>query len=72
MECINLRGLFLDYLDGHLGEEELRTVDAHVARCPECHEELSELGVFTDMCRDAVRHPCPDDGYGEFQLRQIA
>jgi hypothetical protein len=50
MDCSGLRDDFLDVLYGEAKAETRRRVDAHVAACPSCRDELSALQqVRTDL-----------------------
>lgn len=42
-----------DYLDGELGEAEVRAVDAHLARCTRCPEHFAFERAFLAAMRAA-------------------
>lgn len=41
--------LLSDYVDRHLGDDEHRRVDAHLATCAACREELASLWGALDV-----------------------
>lgn len=43
MNCEDIRLSFIDYLDGHLDDEEMSKLNEHLESCEECKEELKEL-----------------------------
>ena len=47
MKCDEIAELLPAYQDGELTLEERRTVEAHLAECPECRRTMKDLGTVT-------------------------
>jgi len=43
MSCENFQYLITGYLDDELSAEQRQSLDAHLADCPQCRQELAEL-----------------------------
>jgi Putative zinc-finger len=51
--CDRTRALISSALDGRLHDLELRFLDAHVRRCPDCKTFADDTAWFTDVMRTA-------------------
>jgi hypothetical protein len=59
MECTEVRGRLERYLDNDLPASLRQAMDAHLAHCYLCQEELNGIVTVLDLCRDVLRHPDP-------------
>jgi predicted anti-sigma-YlaC factor YlaD len=61
ISCDRTRDLISSALDGRLHDLELRFLDAHVRRCPDCKTFADETAWFTGLMRSAepLRPPVP-------------
>src|SRR5690242_5152672 len=60
--CVDQELLLSGLVDGELDAANTALVEAHVARCEGCREELERLHAVRSMLRgDGVRDPAPDD-----------
>jgi predicted anti-sigma-YlaC factor YlaD len=58
MEHDEIRKLISSYIDGELGPEDRKMVEAHLAECPECAEEHRQLTKFEEvMDKMTLREP---------------
>lgn len=53
ISCDRTRALVSSALDGRLHDLELRFLDAHLRRCPDCKAFADETAWFTDVMRTA-------------------
>ncbi len=67
MNCRQIRSRFADLLDGHLRPNLRRTVQEHLAKCPECRDEFEELEGFLANCDEFL--VCPGPAYSFETLR---
>jgi anti-sigma factor (TIGR02949 family) len=58
-----------DYLDGELGEADVRAVDAHLAECDKCPAHFRFERAFLTAVRRARREPTPPAAPGAVRLR---
>lgn len=70
MACID-RQVLGRYFDGELDERSRREVEAHLASCPDCTGELSELGMLREGIRAAPAAAVPDGLWPAIE-RQLA
>jgi hypothetical protein len=49
MNCLEFTDRFDDFLDGRLDAAEAEDLRAHVARCPQCAEELASVRKLRDL-----------------------
>lgn len=49
MEHERLKKLISPYLDGELGEEEVRQIETHLATCPECRREMEQMRKLEEV-----------------------
>jgi hypothetical protein len=54
ISCDRTRALVSSALDGRLHDLELRFLDAHLRRCPDCKAFADETAWFTDVMRTAA------------------
>jgi len=59
MECEEVRGELIGYLEQGLTPERRRAVEDHLGHCYYCVEELRELEAVVETCRRVLRHPDP-------------
>ncbi len=48
MKCRTVRRRLSSFLDGDLSFQEARSVDEHIAACPECRKQLSDLRLVSE------------------------
>jgi anti-sigma factor RsiW len=66
--CVDQELLLGGLVDGELDAANTAMVEAHVARCEGCHEELEQLQAVRNLLRhDGVRHAPP-----ELLVRRVA
>ncbi len=58
-ECRDRARMLGSYLDGELGAAKLIELDAHVAACGTCHEEVQLLRAMRGSLKRVVRVPAP-------------
>ena len=56
MKCEQITGLLPDYLQGSLGPDQHRTVEAHLKECADCSEEVA---VWRKLSQLPVEQPSP-------------
>lgn len=49
MDHQKIKELISSYHDGELDEEQKKTVEEHLAQCPECKKEFEEMGKFEEV-----------------------
>lgn len=59
--CREVRSRLSEYLDGELGEREVRRVERHLRWCPRCRRMLGNL----DRTMSALRKLAPDAPAGD-------
>lgn len=57
------------YLDGELGEQERRDVEAHLAACPACERELASLRFAKAALARAPRRAMPPELIASIEAR---
>ncbi len=61
MRCKKIQELLKsDYLDSESGPREIRDVEEHLARCPQCRELEKELSLQRILFRDSQRLEPPE------------
>ena len=50
-----------DYVDDELGQELRITLEAHLAKCPNCWVTLDETRRTVEISRSVECHPLPDE-----------
>ena len=59
--CVDHELLLGGLIDNELDAANVAMVEAHVARCDDCREELERLQALRNLLRiDGVRHPMPE------------
>ena len=59
------------YLDGMLTEEENKNIEEHLAQCPRCRKELSELKEFIELMNDMEDQELPADFHEKLHQRLL-
>ena len=57
MTCREVNEYILDYRSGHLSPEECARFEAHLARCPDCVEDLRSYEETIRLGKGAFSHP---------------
>ena len=65
--CDDIQGLLMDYVLEDIALRDARRVEKHLAECPECQQEYSEL-VGTGKALVAVSALAEIEGREEFNL----
>lgn len=52
MDCNIVKDKLLDYIDGHLDSEEIKTIEDHLKVCKECSKEYAEMKSTIDYIRE--------------------
>lgn len=52
MNCEKCQALVSDFLDGALGDEDRKTLEAHLEECLSCYSVREELDSIVTYCRD--------------------
>ena len=61
MNCIKIKEKFPDFLIGELGQKEKEDIQAHIARCDSCREELQSLSaIWTKLGVIKEEQPSPE------------
>jgi anti-sigma factor RsiW len=68
MECLVVRDMFSEYIDGELVQEQKGMIDLHLRDCSACRKEFEELLAVHGLFASAERFPAP---YG-FSTRVMA
>jgi hypothetical protein len=55
MDCKSISGLLAAYLDGEVTPEEREQIEAHLAACPQCREELEALATTRKGLRQVLK-----------------
>jgi anti-sigma factor RsiW len=63
MECGEVRLRLVRYLDNDLSAFDRKAVEAHLEHCYLCHEEVTDIATVLDVCRNALRHPHPENRF---------
>ena len=50
-----------DFVDGELSQELRISLEAHLAKCPDCWVTLDETRRTVEISRSVDCHPLPDD-----------
>ena len=50
-----------DYIDDELGQELRITLEAHLAKCPDCWVTFDETRRTVEISRSVECHPLPDE-----------
>ena len=50
-----------DFVDGELSQELRISLEAHLAKCPDCWVTLDETRRTVEISRSVECHPLPDD-----------
>jgi len=61
VSCKHANDLLFAYLEGELGAEEARALDAHFRRCPPCEEFLNSYRKTAGLCRNALQRDVPSE-----------
>ena len=59
MDCKEIEGLLIDYIENNLDEKESQIITAHITSCTSCKESLQELQLIFDEI-DKDRDELPD------------
>lgn len=59
MECCEMREKLSCYIDGDLDKATTEQVDAHLAECSDCREELAELRLLVTVARNTCEQEPP-------------
>lgn len=59
MKCDTVQRVIVEYDEGGLCVADELCVDIHLVQCPDCREELTELGAFQGMFSRGLAHPEP-------------
>ncbi|MFQ5850518.1 MAG: zf-HC2 domain-containing protein [Candidatus Binatia bacterium] len=70
MECDACRGTLLEYLDGDLAGPGRGEVEAHLAHCPGCREQLQELQETLALIA-RIPAPEPPEAFWQQYLREL-
>ena len=54
MTCQDYKNLIMGYLDDELDQEQQKTLQEHLASCPECTAELEEFAQLKQITDDAA------------------
>jgi len=61
MNCLKIKEKFPDFLIGDLGQKDKEDIQAHMARCDSCREELESLSaIWTKLGVIQEEHPSPE------------
>ena len=71
MKCEQIRDLLSPYIDRVTTEEEKRDVEAHIALCAECRQELEELSRIRQMLCTLDDPRLPDKFSHDLHLRLL-
>ncbi|MBI5092739.1 MAG: zf-HC2 domain-containing protein [Candidatus Hydrogenedentes bacterium] len=67
MECNEIREKLADYASDDTSHALRDAIEAHLAHCYVCREELSQHEALLNACRTALRHPLPLDRWDELR-----
>jgi anti-sigma factor RsiW len=73
--CDGIRDRLLDFIDGELGVDDHREIEAHLSRCPACSRLARALGETVARVRALPESPVPDgllEGFAAAVQRRIA
>jgi len=73
--CDGIRDRLLDFVDGELGIDDRREIEAHLSRCPACSRAARALGETVVRVRALPEPPVPDrllDGFAAAVQLRIA
>ena len=59
--CKSLLDELSDFVDGELSQELRISLEAHLAKCPDCWVTLDETRRTVEISRSVNCHPLPDD-----------
>ena len=59
--CKSLLDELSDFVDGELSQELRISLEAHLAKCPDCWVTLDETRRTVEISRSVDCHPLPDD-----------
>ncbi len=71
MECKEVSSLLAAYLDNEVTAEERRWIEAHLAICSCCQQELADLAVAQDRLRRALKTAASETGVPHDAWKQI-
>jgi|WetSurMetagenome_2_1015567.scaffolds.fasta_scaffold190824_3 predicted anti-sigma-YlaC factor YlaD len=71
MDCKEVSGLLAAYLDNEVTAEERRQIDAHLAVCKSCRQELADLAAAQNSLRRAFKEATSDTGLPRDAWKQI-
>ena len=58
-DCIEVRELSSDYVDGDLGDEAAKRVKSHLDMCGPCKAFMNTMRATVEILRSATRHKAP-------------
>lgn len=61
MECVEIKALLSEFIDGTLDAQTMAAVEAHVSTCKGCEEELKSLSVVVEELGALDPIKAPDD-----------
>lgn len=61
MECIKIKELLSEYIDGTLDEQRKALVEGHLATCKACSKELVSLKAYAKQMASLKRTEAPED-----------
>lgn len=70
MDCESINNQLSAYMDGELSPRQAAKVQRHVANCPRCREDLSELQSVRALLSNAT-HAQPSPGFWTDTLQHI-
>lgn len=59
MKCDTVQHVIVEYDEGGLCVADELCVDIHLVQCPDCREELADLGAFQGIFSRGLTHPEP-------------
>jgi len=60
VNCEDYQKMISRWLDGELAEEEIDSLDSHLAVCPQCRDVKSELSMVNELHISLVDQPVPE------------
>jgi len=72
MDCSDIRGKFIGYIDDDLSEHDHVLVHDHLAECYLCKEDFDDLDQMLGLCENVLRHPRPVNRFNDLAIQTAA
>ena len=60
-DCIEVREMSSDFIDGELDDASVERVSSHISRCGPCNAFINTLRSTIEMLRSSPKRQAPDD-----------